>query len=217
MNDYPRYSAAEQIRCITPLDRLDQELSAVRGVKSMDVVIGKYIADEMSVTQVEANYALDFMKQQGIFTTQLEDSQDGENVGLEDEYRIGIFTGIMPLYQALHTTAEYAQWLPSAIDVVLPISGNHGIHANCHEVKGADSCWTQNICPLKVIIAVTKESVSFPDFDSPVYIAKPEDARNQVAVLLSVLEDKGLLLKTQRSQLLNEYIGKYNDAFSVPG
>jgi hypothetical protein len=216
MRDYPHYNPMEQIAAVRPLDRLDQELSVVRDMRSMDVAIGKYISDEMQLPYTTAMHTVEFLKESGVFPLRLEYVDESQEMALEDKYRIGIFTGIKPLYQRFHSTGEFAEWLPRALDVVLPISGNHGTHANCHEVVDEYACWTQDVCPLKMILAETKEDVLCPDFDSFAYIAKPEDTRDQVSIVLSVLENKGILLKSQRTQLLGKYIEKYNKVFSVP-
>lgn len=215
MNEYPTYDPLEQIASIQALDRLDQELSAVVDESGLGVVIGKYIAEEMSMTSDDALHVLTLLKESGVFPLQRTPLSDERMMVLEDEYRIGIFTGIMPLYQKLHSTTEYEEWLPRALDVVMPETGNHGTQANCHTVIDRFACWTQKVCPLKVVIDETKELVTYPDFESYDYIVRREEMRTEVMILLAALTKREILTKAQERELTNEYIEKYNQAFSV--
>jgi hypothetical protein len=213
MNEYPSYNPHEQLASTQALDRLDQELSAVMDQRGLDVVMGKYIGDEMSMTDREAAQTLLVLKKDGVFPSSANPLKDERAMTLEDEYRVGIFTGIMPLYQKLHTIDEYEEWLPRAIDVILPTHGDHGTHVNCHTVRDDYACWTQEACPLKAIVAETNELFIHPDFDSFDYVVGREKTGAELMLLLSTLTKRGLFSKRQERDLVEKYMENYNRTF----
>lgn len=213
MNEYPSYNPQEQYPSTQALQRLDEELSVVMDRRGLDIVMGKYIADEMSMTNDEAAQTLIVLKKDGLFSSSATTLNDERAMALEDEYRVGIFTGIMPLFQRLHTIDEYEEWLPRALDVVLPKHGNHGTHTNCHTVRDDFACWTQEACPLKVIVAETQELIMHPDFDSFDYVVGPEKVGVELMMLLSTLTKRELFTKRQERGLVEKYTENYNRTF----
>lgn len=204
----------EQIDTVRALDRLDQELSAVEDENALGIIMGKYIADEFSMTEGEATQVFNLLKDRGVFPIHPKSLDNTYGMTAGDEYRIGIFTGIAPLYQNMHTTSEYEDWLSRALDVVLPDSGSHGVHANCHMVTDEHSCWTQEICPLKIVIAETQDLISHPDFESYEYLVKKEATFTEVLILIATLTKRGILTKMQEREMTKEYVGNYRRVFS---
>lgn len=78
-------------------------------------------------------------------------------LGLE-MHRLAMYSTWMPLYRETHSSREFNDWLPGAIDIVLPPDGTH-TSGRCYpplenpeEVLVTDvSCPVSTICPLKFI------------------------------------------------------------------
>jgi hypothetical protein len=214
MNEYkfPVYPPIEQLPTISALDRLDAELIAVDDDMGLARAMGKYITDECSIPENEAMHLAAAFVMNGPY---VERTADYAPMSREDACRTSIFTDVMPLYRSYHTVAEYETWLPKALDVVLPEDGNHGRHANCHQIIDEVVCHTDSPCTFKSVVSETKKLCLQPNFESYDYIVRNEDMRKGLMVLLNELGERKILTKQEKNELTSAYVGKYYQVFSV--
>ena len=201
---------------------------AVHRLRSDFVTIGHSYVDTFFAVQkfVESDYAID-ERWSAVYITQLEEQRvlprkDMYHLEPEralDMHRLAMYSLWIPLYREMHSSREFNDWLPSALDIALPQDGTHASE-NCdtqgavaEEVSIGDiSCSVADRCPRKYIMNDLLINTPYLPLD-PLEQGGTDliKARTDARILLQRAHDKKIITQSQLLQALTDYRQAYDN------
>ncbi|HET8884406.1 MAG TPA: hypothetical protein VFM68_02965 [Candidatus Saccharimonadales bacterium] len=208
------YRNKEPLPPTAPIRTLDEDLRVLSDECALVMAYQRYIKDELGISEEEADALFLLLQSEGTLPSSEAFDSDELLNGIKEEYRLGIFSGIEPLYRNMHTSEEYEEWLPAALNVVVPKDGRHQPD-DCLRTNGIiHGCCEIGTCPVHIVIDSAKESLESSDFTSYEYQTDSEKACRDSLTLLSELVDRHYIPLFEANRLKYGYINTYNQTFS---
>lgn len=202
---------------------------AVHRLKSDLASVGHSYVDTFFAVQkfVESDYLID-ERWSSIYLARLEEQRvlPGKDMYHSNPeralemHRLAMYSLWIPLYREMHSSREFSDWLPSALDIVLPQKGAHSSES-CHaqgavaeEVAIGDvSCSVADRCPRKYIMNDLLLSTPYLPLD-PLELGGTDliKAQADARILLSRARDKKIITQSQLLQALNDCRQAYDNA-----
>lgn len=212
-----RYTGTQyELPPASPLQTLDQDLRRLGDECTLVLAFQNYIKTEFDITEQEADTLCRLLQDEGSLPVSNDFELDESPVDLKEEYRLGVFTGIAPLYRSMRTSEEYEAWLPAALDVVVPPDSRHAI-----DVCGAQDSQPTPIscalgaCPIKVVAEEARMAAELPDFDSFGYQVDSEKMCRDNLIVLSQIEQRQFVTSDEAAKLKTQYTSQYDRVFSA--
>lgn len=200
----------------SPLKTLDQDLRRLGDECTLTMAFQNYIAAEFAISEQEADTLCRLLQDEGSLPKSRDFELDESPVDLKEEYRLGVFCGIAPLYRSMHTSEEYEAWLPSALGVVVPHDSRHTVNT-CTTQDGHPtpiSC-ELGACPIKVVTEDARMAAELPDFDSFGYQVDNEKMCRDNLILLSQIAQRHYVTVDEAAKLMTQYTSQYNRIFNA--
>lgn len=128
--------------------------------KSLNV----YLREEYGLEVSDARQYIRLLEADGTLPNRVKYESGDER--LRDEYRLAVYTHLIPLYRDMHSRDEFEAWLPAAIDAVFPAGDMH-LEGLCRpsgeeaiDYKGA-ACLLSTHCRRRVVIADMVQNGAF--------------------------------------------------------
>lgn len=214
-------NSPEKVNATGAVRRLRDALHLVgRDYVDSRLAIQEFVESEFAVDAAFSDRYIARLENERILPTDVTYDADAD-CALES-YRQSMYSYWIPLYRETHTSTEFADWLPDALDIVFPASGRHSRILCDTGVQDPEelsiyslACPTSTNCPVKVVtgdVLLDTPFLSYEDMEMMQYEQKacdPVRLRTDGHSLLVALYDKRIITADQMLVAKNRYSQVY--------
>lgn len=202
---------------ISSLKRLNADFKLLQTPGDIDTAFLKYFSQEFQISEDSGVAAINKMREQGVVPS-VKDVLNCEDVGvLMEHYRLAIFTGVLPLYQSLHSTNEFGGWLPFALETALPEQNYRHNIEDCRMTNGPmdlDCDCAYGTCPIKVTTGAIEDELVSSNLDSYDFTHDKIRAYRSRELLLEWIVKRGYINKATEMRLQDCFDNRYSQYFN---
>ena len=184
----------------------------------MFFILQDYIEKDLSLSSGISERELLRLESIGVLPSS--ELYDSDPVAALEKHRLAMYTTWMPRYQLNHTSEEFEEWLPYALQIVLPVDGRHEDEiCSAYPYREAihdESCYISLQCPIRHIGNDVVYGLCHSSMDTVEYLLDPEKACRNTQLLISGVAQHGIISATAKAAAEAAYLRRYNQEFPKP-